>query len=200
MKSNENIYTSDLDIKSIHNEVEHYFGKVLDALKIDWRNDHITQDTPKRVAKMYVNEIFKGRYTPRPKIKEFINAKNYDDIYTVNGIEVKSFCAHHFLSITGKAYIGIIPSEKLIGLSKFGRVLEWVFSRPQIQEEATIQLADELEDIIKPKGIYIIVKATHSCITMRGIKNDESTMTTSVVRGVFKKDKTLQKRFLSMIK
>ena len=200
MKSNENIYTTDLDIVSIHNEVEHYFGKVLDALKIDWKNDYITKDTPKRVAQMYVNEIFKGRYIPRPKVKEFINAKNYDDIYTVNGIELKSFCAHHFLAIKGKAYIGVIPSEKLIGLSKFARILEWVFSRPQIQEEATIQLADELENIIKPKGLYIIIKAKHSCMTMRGIKNNNSQMVTSVIRGIFKQDKALQKKFMSMIK
>lgn len=104
-------------------------------------------------------------------------------MFTVGPIPVVGVCSHHFLPITGNVWIGVIPSDKLLGLSKFARFADWVFSRPQIQEEATEQLADAIEEILEPKGLAIVCKASHACMSLRGIKATNSLMTTSVMRG-----------------
>ena len=135
---------------------------------------------------MYLTEVFKGRYTKRPKVTDFPNAKKLDEIYTVGAISVRSACSHHLVPITGKCWIGVIPSERVIGLSKFNRITDWVMSRPQIQEEGAIQLADTIEKLIKPKGLAVIIKAKHQCMTWRGVKDNETEMVTSVMRGIFR--------------
>ena len=123
-------------------------GKVRDLLRslvIDIDNDHNTEETAERVARMYLHEVFKGRYHDQPKIASFPNVKKLDEIYTVGPISVRSACSHHLVPILGNCWIGIKPGERVIGLSKFSRVADWVFSRPHIQEEAVMILADEIE-------------------------------------------------------
>lgn len=202
MKANDNlsnILTED-DIKDIQQDVENACVSLLEALRIDYQNDHNTQDTPKRMAKMYVQEIFKGRYLPRPKITTFPNYKKLDELYSVGPISVRSMCSHHFVPIIGKVWIGVIPNETLIGLSKFNRIVDWVGSRPQIQEECVVQIADELENIIKPKAIGVIMKASHMCMSLRGVKDNDCDMTTSVMRGLFMENNDARTEFLNIMK
>lgn len=187
------------DLDRVRRNVEKAVDKLLTALLIDTENDHNTKDTAKRVAKMYVDEVFKGRYYAQPKITDFPNAKDLDQVYTVGPITVRSACSHHLVPITGHAWIGIIPSDRVIGISKFNRLTDWVMSRPQIQEEATVQLADLIEKLIKPKGMAVVVKATHQCMTWRGVKDNGVSMTTSVMRGSFREDEKARNEFLNLI-
>ena len=199
--ANDNIskYLEDGDIEIIQKNTEKAMVQLLEALVIDVENDHNTIDTAKRVAKMYINEVFKGRYLPQPKITDFPNAKDLDQIYTIGPITVRSACSHHLVPIIGHAWIGVIPSDRVIGISKFNRLTDWIMSRPQIQEESTVQLADEIEKMIKPKALAVVVKAKHMCMSWRGVK-DNSSMTTSVMRGLFKDDNGARNEFLSIIK
>ncbi len=187
------------DLQDIENEVEEAFQGVLKALLIDTKNDHNTKDTARRVAKMFVHEIFRGRYYPPPKVTAFPNAKQYDQIYMSGPITINSTCAHHFQPITGKAYVGIFPGKKVVGLSKFNRMVDWVASRPQIQEEMTEQIADMIEQETEAKGVAVIVKAEHFCMTARGVKEHESDMLTSVVRGIFRDDPAIKSEFFSLL-
>ena len=168
-------------------ELEEKIQGVLETLLIDTENDHNTRETAHRVAKMYLGEVFSGRYTERPRITEFPNVKQLNQIYTVGPIAIRSACSHHLVPIMGQCWIGVIPSDHAIGISKFSRLANWIFSRPQIQEEATVQLADELERLIKPYGLAVIVKAKHECMSWRGVKEHDCAMTTSVMRGYFLK-------------
>lgn len=159
---------------------------LLHALVIDTEKDHNTRETSKRIAKMFVREVFAGRYEPRPRMTEFPNATRADELYVVGPVDVRSACSHHFCPIEGKAWFGCVPGDALIGLSKFSRIARWIMARPQIQEEATMQLADELERVMKPRALAVVVTAKHSCMTWRGVQESESVMTTSVMRGLFR--------------
>lgn len=200
--ANDNIsqYLDKNDKEKIKKNVEKAMEKVLEALVIDTENDHNTKETAKRVAKMYVDEVFKGRYDEVPKITDFPNAKDLDQIYTIGPIAVRSACSHHLVPITGHAWIGVIPSNRVIGISKFNRLTEWIMARPQIQEEATVQLADEIERKINPIALAVVVKATHQCMTWRGVRDNGVSMTTSVMRGAFKDDEAARNEFLNIIK
>lgn len=200
--ANDNIseFIEDGDIETLKVELAEKLQAVLEALVIDTENDHNTQETAKRVAKMYLEEVFKGRYVPMPKVTEFPNAKELDEIYTIGPITIRSACSHHLVPITGRAWIGVLPSDKVIGISKFVRLTEWVMARPQIQEEATVQLADLIEKMIKPKGLAVIIEATHQCMTWRGVRESETKMTTSVMRGVFLNKPEARSEFLRLIK
>ena len=200
--ANDNIskFINEYDLKEIQDNVEQAMVNLLDALVIDTENDHNTIETAKRVAKMYVHEVFKGRYLPAPKITDFPNAKNLDQIYTIGPITVRSACSHHLVPIMGQAWIGVIPNERVIGISKFNRLTEWIMARPQIQEESTVQLADEIERIITPKALAVVVKAQHMCMSWRGVRDTGSSMTTSVMRGLFRNDIAAREEFLSIIK
>ena len=182
--------------------VKKHFQKVLDALLIDTENDHNTQETAKRVAKMLVREVFAGRYEPKPRITSFPNANQYDQLYITGPIKVRSTCAHHFQPIVGNAWVGIYPGKNVIGLSKFNRLVDWVASRPQIQEEMTVQVADIIEIETKAEGVAVVIKAEHMCLTHRGVKEHESDMTTSVMRGIFQDENArhLKSEFLQLLK
>ena len=188
------------DIDRLQSEVEEKILDVLKSLVIDVENDHNTQETAKRVAKMYLREVFKGRYDKMPKVTEFPNAKDLDQIYTIGPITIRSACSHHLVPITGRAWIGVLPSDRVIGISKFVRLTEWVMARPQIQEEATVQLADLVEEMISPKGLAVVVEATHQCMTWRGVRESETKMTTSVMRGTFLNDPDARAEFFRLIK
>lgn len=199
--ANDNIaeHLTEKEIAAIQQQVAKHFQGVLDALVIDTESDHNTKETAQRVAKMYVREVFKGRYTPAPKVTEFPNARNLDEIYTLGPITVRSACSHHFVPITGRLWIGVLPSEKVIGISKFVRLADWVMSRPHIQEEAAVMLADEIEARIKPKGLALVMEATHQCMTWRGVKESGTVMTTSIMRGVFRDKTEARAEFMKLI-
>ena len=192
------INQGELDI--LEKEVASRIKDLLKSLLIDVDNDHNTQETAERVSKMYLNEVFKGRYLRQPKVTSFPNDKNLDEIYTVGPITVRSACSHHLVPILGECWIGIKPGNKVIGLSKFARVADWVFSRPHIQEEAVMILADEIEKLCEPKGLGIIVKAQHYCMKWRGVKEPNTSMINSVVRGDFRHDSSLKQEFFELVK
>jgi GTP cyclohydrolase I len=199
--ANENIseFINDNELDELQDELATKMQEVLRTLIIDTDNDHNTKETAQRVAKMYLKEVFKGRYVPRPKITDFPNAKDLDEIYTLGPISLRSACSHHFVEIEGNVWIGIIPSDRVIGISKFARLLDWIATRPHIQEEMSIMLADELERLIKPKGIAIVIKAKHHCMTWRGVKEKDVSMVSSVVRGEFRDSPHLKKEFFDII-
>jgi len=118
-----------------------------------------------------------------PKMTDFRQDSLVDQVYITGPIPVRALCAHHLLPIVGQCWIGVMPGSKLLGLSKFSRLAEWVFNRPSMQEEMTARLADVLEGVIKPKGIAVLIKASHMCMTFRGVKSEGALMRTSVLRG-----------------
>ena len=189
------------ELDELLNEVEGKMKGVLESLVIDTESDHNTQDTARRVAKMYLTEVFRGRYVPVPPVTEFPNAEHLNELMIVGPITVRSACSHHFCPILGKVWIGIMPNEhsNLIGLSKYARICDWVLSRPQIQEEAVMQLANILQDKVKPDGLAIVIEADHFCMHWRGVKDADSRMTNSVMRGSFLKDPDLRREFLSLL-
>lgn len=187
--------------EAVQRNVADAVAQLMKALLIDIPNDHNTAGTPDRVAKMFINEVMRGRYFPAPDITSFPNDLKLDELYVTGPITVRSMCSHHLVPIVGKAWIGIIPGEDtVIGLSKFNRLVDWVFSRPQIQEEASIQLADIIEQTAKPKGLAIVVKATHMCMTWRGVRESmDATMTTSIMRGAMRDKPEARAEFLSLV-
>jgi GTP cyclohydrolase I len=189
------------ELEKLLDEVEDKMQDVLDSLVIDTDNDHNTDNTARRVAKMYVNEVFKGRYVPAPTITEFPNAEHLNELMIVGPITVRSACSHHFCPVIGRIWIGVMPNEhtNVIGLSKYARLAEWIMGRPQIQEEAVVQLADLIQDKTQPDGLAIVMEATHYCMAWRGVKDMDSKMINSVMRGVFLKDPNLRREFLSLI-
>ena len=187
------------DVDKIEFEVADAFEDVLQALVINTADDHNTKATAQRVAKMFVHEIFRGRYYPPPEVTSFPNAKEYDQIYVSGPMSINSTCAHHFQPITGQAYVGIFPGKKVIGLSKFNRMVDWIASRPQIQEEMTEQIADEIEKQTEAKGVAVVIKAKHFCMSARGVKEHDSDMLTSVVRGLFREDPAIKAEFFSLL-
>jgi GTP cyclohydrolase I len=182
-------------------EVEDKMRGVLDSLVIDIENDHNTDNTARRVAKMYVNEVFRGRYVEGPTITEFPNVGHLNELMIVGPIIVRSACSHHFCPVIGKIWIGVMPNEhtNVIGLSKYARLAEWIMGRPQIQEEAVVQLADLIQEKTQPDGLAIVMEASHYCMAWRGVKDMDSKMINSVMRGVFLKDPNLRREFLSLI-
>ena len=189
------------ELEKLLDEVEAKMQGVLDSMVIDTANDHNTGNTARRVAKMYLNEVFKGRYVTAPTITEFPNAEHLNELMIVGPITVRSACSHHFCPVIGKLWIGVMPNERtnVIGLSKYARLAEWIMGRPQIQEEAVVQLADLIQQKTKPDGLALVMEATHFCMAWRGVKDMDSKMINSVMRGVFLKDMNLRREFLSLI-
>ena len=198
-RCNNNIsdYIEEGEMEVLQDEVESCVQNLLHTLVIDTERDHNTQDTARRVAKMYMKEIFRGRYDPMPKITAFPNL-GYQSMYTSGPISVKSTCAHHFQNIVGSAWIGIIPNDEVIGLSKFNRLVHHIAERPQIQEEMTSQIADALVQFAKTPNIAVVVKAEHMCMTHRGVREHESDMTTAIMRGAFFDDPAAKQEFYSI--
>ncbi|WP_374346908.1 GTP cyclohydrolase I [Chitinimonas sp.] len=189
------------EMDELLSEVQEKLKGVLESLVIDTDSDHNTQDTARRVAKMYLNEIFRGRYVAAPAVTEFPNVEHLNELMIVGPITVRSACSHHLCPIIGKLWVGIMPNQhsNLIGLSKYARLAEWVMSRPQIQEEAVTQIADLLQQKMSPDGLAIVMEADHFCMHWRGVKDMDSKMINSVMRGSFLKDASLRREFLSLI-
>ena len=189
------------ELEKLLDEVELKMQGVLDSLVIDTEQDHNTNNTARRVAKMYLNEVFKGRYVEAPPITEFPNAEHLNELMIVGPITVRSACSHHFCPVIGQVWIGVMPNEhtNVIGLSKYARLAEWIMGRPQIQEEAVVQLADLIQSKTQPDGLAIVMEASHYCMGWRGVKDMDSKMINSVMRGVFLKDPNLRREFLALI-
>ena len=189
------------ELEKLLDEVSLKMEGVLDSMVIDTENDHNTADTARRVAKMYLNEVFRGRYVKGPEVTEFPNAEHLNELMIVGPITVRSACSHHFCPVIGQVWIGVLPNEhtNVIGLSKYARLAEWIMGRPQIQEEAVVQLADLIQHKTHPDGLAIVMEASHFCMAWRGVKDMDSKMINSVMRGVFLKDANLRREFLSLI-
>lgn len=189
------------ELDALQAEVQAKMQAVLQSLVIDTDSDHNTQETAKRVAKMFVREVFAGRYAQAPSVTEFPNVSRLNELMIVGPITVRSACSHHLCPIMGKVWIGLLPNEhsNLIGLSKYARLCDWIMSRPQIQEEAVTMLANELQERVQPDGLALVMEADHFCMHWRGVKDSESKMTNSVMRGAFLKDANLRREFLSLI-
>jgi GTP cyclohydrolase IA len=194
--ANDNIakHLEEGELDLLQAEVETKMKSLLDSLVIDTENDHNTQDTARRVAKMWIKETFGGRYAPMPKVTSFPNM-GYKSMYTSGPISIRSTCAHHFQNIVGNAWVGIIPNGQVIGLSKFNRIIHHIVERPQIQEEMTTQIAEALQEYAHTQHIAVVVKAEHHCMTHRGVREHESDMTTAIMLGAFKDDPATRAEF-----
>ena len=174
-------------------------AELFDILQIDHRNDHNTRDTPRRVSKMFVEEIMHGRYCGPPEITEFENAEHYDQLIVTGPIDVRSTCAHHLMPFYGHAFIGILPASdgKLIGLSKYDQVVDFFASRLQIQEELVKQVGGFLMEKTAPRGLAVRISAVHMCKTHRGIKaSHRSRMVSSAYWGALADNPALKSEFL----
>lgn len=201
--ANDNIsaHIEEGELEQLQREVAAKMAEVLRALVIDTESDHNTIDTARRVAKMYVQEVFGGRYRPQPTVTEFPNVARLSELMIVGPVTVRSACSHHLCPIIGRVWVGVMPNEHsaLIGLSKYARLVEWVMTRPQIQEEAMAQLAELLQDKMQPDGLAIVMEADHYCMQWRGVKDMDSKMTNSIMRGSFLKDANLRREFLALL-
>lgn len=198
--ANDNVYLSPKEKEVLINDATKAYEGFLDALKIDWRNDPNSMDTPRRVAKSFVNDLISGCYTEPPKITAFDNLNKYDGIVFQGNIDVKSICSHHNLSFIGKAHVAYIPGSKVIGLSKLNRIVEWFARRPQVQENLTMQIHDYLNDVCEDNGgIAVLIECNHLCACVRGVKHN-SIMKTAKVSGAFKNDPSAREEFYDFIK
>lgn len=198
--SNNNI--KNLEAISRHQEklktIEYHFAKIMEALglKLD---DPSLKETPKRVAKMYINEVFKGLNEDNfPSISFFENASGYRDMVLVDKIKVYSYCEHHFVPFFGKAAVAYIPKDRVIGLSKINRIVQFYASKPQIQEKLTAEIGEKLKELLKTDDIAVFVEANHLCVASRGIRDENSITKTFFFSGKFLKDKE-KTRFLNSI-
>jgi len=189
------------ELERLVDEVAGKMQGVLDSLVINTAHDHNSADTARRIARMYVEEVFCGRYVAPPPVTDFPNGKRLNELMVVGPITVRSACSHHFCPVMGRLWIGLMPNDRtnVIGLSKYARLAEWVMSRPQIQEEAVVQLADVIEQRTRPDGLALVMEATHFCMAWRGVKDAGSKMLNSVMRGAFLNNATLRGEFLSLI-
>jgi GTP cyclohydrolase IA len=173
--------------------------ELFDVLRIDHENDHNTRDTPRRVAKMFVDELLQGRYTAPPRITEFENVQAYDQLIVTGPVELRSMCAHHLMPIYGSAYIGILPSAdgKIIGLSKYDRIVNYFSSRLQIQEELVKQVGQYIVETTQPLGLAVRISAVHMCKTQRGVRaSHRSRMVNTYYWGNLSSSPELKNEFL----
>ena len=184
-------------------EASVHYGKYMTALGFDWENDPNSSDTPRRVAKSFVNDLAKGVYSIGPKITAFDNVDKYDGMVFQGNIKLHSFCSHHHLPFVGVANVGYIPGidGKVIGLSKLNRIVEFYARRPQVQENLTMQIHKHIDRVCeKNEGVAVMLEANHMCACVRGVKHD-STMKTSKLSGVFMDNNNLARQeFYDFIK
>lgn len=179
--------------------IAHHFAAIMDTLGLDLTDDSL-QDTPKRVAKMFVQEIFQGlNPANKPEISTFDNNYDYKRMLVERNITVKTFCEHHFLPIIGKAHVGYVSNGKVIGLSKLNRIVDHYARRPQVQERMTKQILLALQEALETKDVIIVVDAKHLCVSHRGIQHDESSTLTLEYSGCFENPET-RREFLDCLK
>jgi GTP cyclohydrolase I len=187
-----------LDYNSKIELISKHFAEIMRILGLDLTDDSL-KDTPKRVAKMYVNEIFSGlNPANKPSVTLFENKYQYNEMLIENNIKVHSYCEHHFVPIIGKAHVAYISNGKVIGLSKINRIVDYFSRRPQVQERLTVQIAEELKRILQTDDVAVVITADHMCVTLRGIKDQDSSTYTSSFHGKFK-EKEYRREFLDQI-
>ncbi len=175
-----------------------HFENIMDTLGLDLTDDSL-KGTPRRVAKMFVNEVFSGLNPKnKPKVTLFDNKFNYKQMLVEKDIKVHSFCEHHFVPITGKAHVAYISNGQVIGLSKINRIVDYYARRPQVQERLTEQIADELKKVLKTDNVAVLIEADHMCVVMRGVKDQNSSTTTSSFHGKFL-EKDSKNEFLTYV-
>lgn len=176
------------------------FARIMMELGLDLNDDSLF-GTPERVAKMYHKEIFYGLdYRLFPVCTTVENKMRYDELIVIDNIDVRSMCEHHFIPFFGVAHVGYIPKTKILGLSKFNRVVEFFSRRPQVQERLTAQIYSAFAHILETDDIAIVIKCTHLCVMMRGIKQSNTNTTTSKMGGRFMEKQPLREEFMSLIK
>ena len=187
-----------LSSKEKIDKIEDNFNQILDTLGLD-RSDDSLIDTPKRIAKMYVNEIFWGLdYEAFPKATVVENKMKYNEMVIVKNISVQSYCEHHFVVIDGLACVAYVPKEKVLGLSKINRIVEYFAKRPQIQERLTEQVYHALSFILETEDVAVMIDAQHYCVKSRGVEDTGSSTITSRLGGGFKSDHKARAEFLSL--
>ncbi|WP_128543469.1 GTP cyclohydrolase I FolE [Larkinella soli] len=179
--------------------IEKHFREIMNILGLDLTDDSL-KGTPKRVAKMYVKEIFSGlNPVNKPKVTLFDNKYQYNEMLVEKGITVQSHCEHHFVPILGKAHVAYISSGKVIGLSKLNRIVQHFAKRPQVQERLTVQIAKELKKVLKTEDVAVVIDARHLCVSMRGVQDVNSSTVTVHYSGKFKDDELTRQEFLRHI-
>ncbi len=198
--ANGNVPLTKDERKKMIKKLDKKFVEIMDILRISL-NDPNSTLTPHRIAKMFVNELFAGRFEPAPKVTVFPNRKKVDNLIISKGIEIMSVCSHHWQPISGECAISYIPGDFVIGLSKLTRIVNWFARRGQIQEELGEQIADYLENLLHPKALGVVIKARHYCMIARGVRGseDKSFMITSVMRGYLQTDSKLRNEFLKLL-
>ena len=170
--------------------IAHHFEQIMDTLGLDLADDSL-KGTPMRVAKMYVEELFSGLDPKnRPEARLFENKYGYKEMLVEKDILVQSYCEHHFVPIVGKAHVAYINSGEVVGLSKLNRIVNYFSKRPQVQERLTVQIANELKQVLKTEDVAVIIDADHMCVSLRGIKDPDSSTVTASYNGAFKEGKT----------
>lgn len=175
--------------------IEEKFRDIMHIMGLDLTDDSL-QGTPRRVAKMFVQEIFSGlKPDTKPAISLFENKFQYQEMLVEKDIKVQSFCEHHFLPIVGKAHVAYISTGKVIGLSKINRIVQYFAKRPQVQERLTVQIGEELKRALATEDVAVIIDADHMCVSMRGIEDNCSSTVTSFYSGKFEQQATRQEFF-----
>ncbi len=179
-------------------EIQFHFSKIMKILGLDLSDDSLS-GTPYRVAKMYVKELFYGlNPKARPRVSTFSNKYGYKKLLIEQNITLNSTCEHHFLPITGKVYVGYIPDEKIVGLSKINRLVDYYAHRPQVQERLCAQILSDLQNTLETDDVIVLVNAYHLCVSSRGIK-DNSSFTTSLEYGGLFQDMDKRSEFMNML-
>jgi GTP cyclohydrolase I len=208
ISQSEEVLSRDLELKldseSLDTEtkvelISMHFEEIMRILGLDLEDDSL-RDTPRRVAKMYVNEVFSGLNPKnKPSVTLFDNNYNYEEMLLEKDIKVHSYCEHHFVPIIGKAHVAYISNGKVIGLSKINRIVDFFSRRPQVQERLTVQIAEELKKVLQTNDVAVAITADHMCVTLRGIKDQDSSTFTSSFHGKFK-EKEYRREFFDQIK
>ena len=198
-KSNGSIARTPEEIEQMIGEAELHYGRFLKAVGFDFIADKQTEDTPRRVAKAWLKDLIVGSVSNEPNITTFPNDENYDGLVIQSGIPITSMCAHHNLAFTGFATVAYVPGEKVIGLSKLNRIVEWFARRPQMQESLTQQIHDYIANKMECRSVAVSIACKHTCCSHRGIKHP-SVMTTNKFSGVFmEKSNMIREEFLHAI-
>lgn len=198
IKANGNKYKDVTEKKKMINNMITKFEEILNIMDLDLSDQQI-KDTPERIAKSWINDYFCGCYNEEPKITVFDNENKIDSMVFVGPIDIKSTCSHHFAPFSGRCFVSYVPNDDIIGISKFSRIIKFFMRRPQIQEELTQQIADYIQEKLKPKGVAVYMSASHSCMRARGVEESNSWMDTSDTRGCFRDEPETRKEFFDMI-
>ena len=199
MKSNGNTVLTEKEKEIMIDKLTKNFKEMFDIMQFEVDNDQQINDSPNRIAKMWVNELLSGCYTEQPKITVFENDSDIDSIVFVGPIDLKSTCSHHGVQFTGSLYCAYVADKSIIGISKFARITDWFMRRFQIQEELTKQIADYIEEKLQPKGVAVYIRAQHGCMINRGVEQSNSWMKTSEMRGCFRDVDSTRAEFFSMV-